>query len=460
MKLELKRLKIEERIAKEKDKIIELNDIDKKDILIEVEFKGSRKEYFLNPKSVPLSVGCHTIIEYDNGEDMGVVSSFVNKNIKGVDLSISGKIIRKCNNIDIRRLKENRKIEDQILVHARLQAKKYNLEMKFIDIEYKFDRKKLVFFFTADGRIDFRELVKNFASEYRTRIELRQIGVRDEAQRIGGIGICGFELCCSKFLKNFTPINVSMARDQNLFVKPEKFSGACGKLMCCLKYEHDFYTQTKRGLPEVGTGLMLKKGRADVSNIDVFSKIVTINYRSGNIENIPIQDFIEIINKLPKNKVFYPQTRSSYESNDLKKVTPNNSCPTPCNNEKCSHREKSDNQHSKPILNVVERIVQKRVNNKDSNYDNKINIKVKKSTENKEFIKELEKKKSNRSNDKKNYKNTQTNYHNKESEENKNEHKTSYKKKSHSDADRHTLSDKNKHHKDYRKKKEFKPRGK
>ena len=380
MELELKTLKIEERLAKEKDKIIELSDLDKRDILIEVEFKGSRKEYFSNPKSVPLSVGCYAIIDYDNGEDMGVVSSFVNKNIKSIDLPISGRIIRKCNNIDTRRLKENRKIEDQILVHARLQAKKHDLEMKFIDIEYKFDRKKLVFFFTADGRIDFRELVKSFASEYRTRIELRQIGVRDEAQRIGGIGLCGFELCCSKFLKNFVSINVSMARDQNLFVKPEKFSGACGKLMCCLKYEHDFYLQTKRGIPEVGTGLMLKKGRADVANIDVFAKIVTIHYRSGETENIQIQDFIEIVKHLPENKIFNPQTRGNHEGSDLRKDNRKQGSVS-FDSGKSGNRDKPENKKTKPILNVVERIVQNREINKDSNYDKKINLKVKKSIE-------------------------------------------------------------------------------
>ncbi|MDA3884969.1 MAG: regulatory iron-sulfur-containing complex subunit RicT [Candidatus Delongbacteria bacterium] len=294
--------------------IAELDTTERKEFLIETNFKGLRKSYFLNPKAIPLKVGEFIIVDFENGEDMGVVSGIVSKQLKRENIDIEGNIIRKSNQIDVRRLNENRTIEDKILIHARKQAKLHGLEMKFIDIEYKFDRKKLVFFFTADGRVDFRELVKTFASEYKTRIELRQIGVRDEAQKIGGIGICGRELCCSKFLTNFVSINVSMAREQNLFVKPEKFSGPCGKLICCLKYEHDFYIDEKKGLPEVGTEIKTKQGKATISFIDVFNSTVSIDYRSGESEIIPKEIFLKKLNKefkLANNN----NTQSSHSNN-------------------------------------------------------------------------------------------------------------------------------------------------
>ena len=285
----------------------ELSTEDRKELLFETNFKGIRKHYFINSKAIPLKVGEYIIVEYEGGEDMGIVSSITVKDLKRENIEIAGSIIRKGNQIDLRRLNENRKIEDGILVNARKQAKILGLEMKFIDIEYKFDRKKLVFYFTADGRIDFRELVKIFASEYKTRIELRQIGVRDEAQKIGGIGICGRELCCSQFLTNFVSINVSMARDQNLFVKPEKFSGACGKLQCCLKYEHDFYLKEKSGIPETGSEIMTEKGKAVIGLIDIFNGTVTLEFKDG--ETL-IMKKNELVKKLEKNYKVIKDTRN------------------------------------------------------------------------------------------------------------------------------------------------------
>ncbi|MDY0018221.1 MAG: regulatory iron-sulfur-containing complex subunit RicT [Candidatus Delongbacteria bacterium] len=278
----------------------ELTTEDRKEFLIETNFKGVRKHYFLNPKAIPLKVGEFIIVEYEEGEDMGIVSGITVKQLKRENIDIAGNIIRKSNQIDIRRLEENRKIEDGILVNARKQSKKLSLEMKFIDIEYKFDRKKLVFYFTADGRVDFRELVKVFASEYKTRIELRQIGVRDEAQKIGGIGICGRELCCSQFLTNFVSINVSMARDQNLFVKPEKFSGACGKLQCCLKFEHDFYLEQKSGIPDTGSVIQTDKGKATVSIIDVFNGTITLDFENGDTVVMQKEELVKKLSKIYK----------------------------------------------------------------------------------------------------------------------------------------------------------------
>jgi len=316
----------------------ELDSTERKEYIIEVDFKGCRKGYYLNSKSVSLKVGDSVIVDCDNGEDMGVVSSLINKSLRA-ELTEDGEIIRKGNHIDSRRLEENRKIEDKILIDARKQAKIHNLDMKFIDIEYKFDRKKLVFYFTADGRVDFRELVKVFAGEYRTRIELRQIGVRDEAQRIGGIGICGRELCCSKFLKNFVSINVAMARDQNLFVKPEKFSGACGKLMCCLKYEHEFYLNAKKGIPEIGTMIKTTKGIWFVNSVDVFKKTLTLTSSSNDMLVYSFEQVGELIKLLSPNSITNSnngQNGNNHNNSSDVSGEPKTACPS-CVDGKCSN---------------------------------------------------------------------------------------------------------------------------
>ena len=376
------------------DSIEDIDSSDRKEYIIETEFKGSRKAYFSNPKAIPLKVGEHIIVDFDNGEDMGVVSQIRNtKQKKNIDkIPVSGIIIRKGNPIDGRRLKENRDIEDKVLIFARKEAVKQNLEMKFLDIEYKFDRKKLVFYFTADGRIDFRALVKSFASEYKTRIELKQIGVRDEAQRIGGIGVCGRELCCSKFLTSFVSINVQMARDQNLFVKPEKFSGQCGKLMCCLKFEHDFYLEEKRGLPELGTTIRFKDKTAIVNMINVFDKSITLYYTSGETVVHTKEDFLEMIkdvnpkNIISKNGQFrepYNNKNNNNDKNFKAKDTKNgfdkketNSKSIISNSKKDSIKKESENKTRDKFKKKPNNTFKNKHHKKtDSSKDNKFNSK-------------------------------------------------------------------------------------
>jgi cell fate regulator YaaT (PSP1 superfamily) len=149
--------------------------------------------------------------------------------------------------------------------------------MKLVDVEYTFDRNKVIFYFTADGRIDFRELVKDLASIFRTRIELRQIGVRDEAKMLGGIGPCGRMLCCSTFLGDFEPVSIKMAKDQNLSLNPAKISGLCGRLMCCLKYENDYYEEVKKELPDVGEYIATPDGRGRVVGLNMLEKLVQVD---------------------------------------------------------------------------------------------------------------------------------------------------------------------------------------
>ena len=320
----LDKIKVENKIYSEIESIEDEDSADRKEYIIETEFKGSRKAFFSNPKAIPLKVGEHIIVDFDNGEDMGVVSQIRNKDFKKAkdNNTTSGIIIRKGNQIDERRLNENRDIEDKVLIFARKEALNQNLEMKFLDIEYKFDRKKLVFYFTADGRIDFRALVKSFAAEYKTRIELKQIGVRDEAQRIGGIGVCGRELCCSKFLTSFVSINVAMARDQNLFVKPEKFSGQCGKLMCCLKFEHDFYLEEKRGLPDLGSTIKFSNNKTAIVNmINVFDKSVTLYYKTGETIVHSKEDFLELIKDVDSKDISARNNSNNKNSNNVNNDT-------------------------------------------------------------------------------------------------------------------------------------------
>ncbi|MBN1967798.1 MAG: hypothetical protein JXR48_02245 [Candidatus Delongbacteria bacterium] len=302
---------------------------------------------------------------------MGKVRLIYRESMEPEGMEMEGDITRVSNQIDMRRLKENRKIEEQILIDARRHAVVHGLIMKFLDIEYKFDRKKLVFFFTADGRVDFRELVKTLASEYRTRIELRQIGARDEAKRIGGIGLCGRETCCTSFLRSFSPINVSMARDQNLLIKPEKFSGLCGKLMCCLKYEHNFYLSEREGLPEPGSILKTENGDFSITIYDVFNKSITVQSTKGEFITYSKEDFVEFVKNLPEGAIIAPSDKEidGYElddpidEQDNSQVSDDNSRSG--NNR--NHRNDADNR--RPNRNYNNHYNNKNRNN-DSNHNN------------------------------------------------------------------------------------------
>lgn len=358
--------KIKPKITKKNIKPLLDQNIDEEEKIenyIEVDFKGSRKEYFENKRKLPIKVGEYVIVNYDNGDDMGTVNAIINRKIKK-NVVLSGSILRKGNSIDIRRLNENRKFEDKILIEARVQAKKHDLDMKFIDIEYKFDRKKLVFYFTADGRVDFRELVRTFASEYRTRIELKQIGVRDEAQRTGGIGICGRELCCSKFLNNFCSINVAMAREQNLFIKPEKFSGACGKLMCCLKYEHDFYKDFKEGIPDVGSVLVKNHTKITIRNVDVFNDVISLSYSTGESVKMNKKDFLTFLKKIPEKNIYKTREEAYLDSGkeqESKKVPTNTLVQKIVDIKKKKHEQK--NKVEKSYENMDEKKYEKKMKN-------------------------------------------------------------------------------------------------
>ena len=229
--------------------------------IIGVRFRNVGKVYYFSPRELDICVGDHVIVETARGVEYG----FVVLGPKEVDdskvIQPLKEVIRIATPKDDAREESNRKKEKEAFEICQKKIRAHNLEMKLIDAEYTFDNNKMLFYFTADGRIDFRELVKDLASVFRTRIELRQIGVRDEAKMLGGLGICGRPFCCSQFLEEFQPVSIKMAKEQGLSLSPVKISGTCGRLMCCLKYEQEAYTDLLKHTPKVGAIVNTPEGR-------------------------------------------------------------------------------------------------------------------------------------------------------------------------------------------------------
>jgi cell fate regulator YaaT (PSP1 superfamily) len=213
--------------------------------VVGVRFKRAGKVYHFDPADLDLSKGDAVIVETARGQEYGEVVSGI-KEIAEENVVMPLKtVVRKATAADEQKVKNNAAKEADAFTIAQERIAAHGLEMKLVDVEYTFDGSKVIFYFTADGRVDFRELVKDLASIFRTRIELRQIGVRDEAKMLGGVGVCGRPLCCATFLGDFAPVSIKMAKEQNLSLNPSKISGLCGRLMCCLRYESEIAAQTK-----------------------------------------------------------------------------------------------------------------------------------------------------------------------------------------------------------------------
>ncbi|MBO8164854.1 MAG: stage 0 sporulation family protein [Brevibacillus sp.] len=244
--------------------------------VVGVRFKKAGKIYYFDPAGLPVEKDCHVIVETARGIEYGKVvigRKLVNETDVVLPLK---KVIRVANEDDARQVEDNKQAAKNAFKICQTKIQEHNLEMKLIDVEYTFDRNKIIFYFTADGRVDFRELVKDLASVFRTRIELRQIGVRDEAKMLGGIGPCGRLLCCSTFLGDFEPVSIKMAKDQSLSLNPAKISGLCGRLMCCLKYENDNYESAKEELPDIGTYVMTQMGSGRVVSVNLLDRLVQV----------------------------------------------------------------------------------------------------------------------------------------------------------------------------------------
>ena len=240
--------------------------------VVGVRFKSAGKVYFFDPAGHVIEEGDKVIVETARGMEFGIVSSGP-RNVKDNDIvKPLKKVVRIANEKDIARNEENMKKRSEAMRICQEKVTLHNLEMKLVDVEYTFDNNKIIFYFTADGRVDFRELVKDLASVFRMRIELRQIGVRDEAKMLGGVGCCGRGLCCHEWMNDFHPVSIKMAKTQNLSLNPVKISGICGRLMCCLKYENDVYTELKKGMPQMGDRVKIKEGVAVVTESNILEQ--------------------------------------------------------------------------------------------------------------------------------------------------------------------------------------------
>lgn len=253
-------------------------------VIIGVKFKKPGKVYFFDPGTLHVNIKTKVVVETALGEEIGEV---VAKKKLLPDTQVSTqlkKIIRIANYKDLKHYDENKKKEKEAFKICEEKIKKLKLNMHLTDVEYSFDNSKLLFYFTADERVDFRELVKELAAIFKTRIELRQIGVRDEVRRIGGNGICGRELCCCSFLNNFEAVSIKMAKEQNMSLNPSKISGNCGRLMCCLKYEQEVYEDKLNHLPKIGAIVKTEDGEGIVDSIETLKEIVKVKLKDDNGE--------------------------------------------------------------------------------------------------------------------------------------------------------------------------------
>jgi cell fate regulator YaaT (PSP1 superfamily) len=262
--------------------------------VVGVRFKKAGKIYYFDPALHPIDKDEHVIVETARGVEYGKVV-VGQKEVGEADVVLPlKKVIRVANDNDALVVEENKTAAKNAFAICVEKIRDHQLKMKLVDVEFTFDRNKIIFYFTAEGRVDFRELVKDLASVFRTRIELRQIGVRDEAKMLGGIGPCGRILCCSSWLGDFEPVSIKMAKDQNLSLNPTKISGLCGRLMCCLKYEHDNYESVREEMPGVGKVVVTSFGDGKVTGINAGSRTVYVKLfdLEGKPKELPFDEVV------------------------------------------------------------------------------------------------------------------------------------------------------------------------
>ena len=268
--------------------------------VIEVTFKGGRKGFYRN-EGLDIQTGDFIIVEADRGVDFGtvhMVGEMVRLRIKSMKLDDDRalpKVVRIASLKDIERWESNKEKESEAFLLGRRAIDRMNLPMKLVDTEWQFDRKKITFYFTADHRVDFRQLVRELARMFRTRVELRQIGARDEAARLGGIGSCGRELCCSTWLREFKPVSTQAAKVQNLPLNPLRLSGQCGRLKCCLNYELEQYMAALEDFPPLETPVTTTRGKGIIRKIDIFQERVWVHHRNNTWEDLPLEDVQKLL---------------------------------------------------------------------------------------------------------------------------------------------------------------------
>ncbi len=252
-----------------------------------VRFRTAGKIYFFDPGKFQIKKGDHVIVETARGVEFGTAVSDMKDVEDDKVIQPLKPVLRIANQRDVEQEAANKQKEKEAYQICLEKIRKHELEMKLIDVEYTFDNNKVLFYFTADGRIDFRELVKDLAAVFKTRIELRQIGVRDETKAMGGIGICGRPLCCHTYLSDFIPVSIKMAKEQNLSLNPTKISGVCGRLMCCLKHEEETYEELNRKLPSIGDFVTTDDGlKGEVQSVNVLRQLVKVVVDNGDEKEI------------------------------------------------------------------------------------------------------------------------------------------------------------------------------
>ena len=255
-------------------------------IVIGVRFKNAGKVYYFDPAQLEVELGQSVIVETANGPELGEVV-MLPKEVSEESITAPLKqAVRTATAQDLEKVQENRDFEQKALNICEQKIAQLGRDMKLVGCDYAFDRTKIIFYFTSGGRVDFRELVKILAQAFRIRIELRQIGVRDEAKMLGGLGSCGNEVCCRRFLGDFQPVTIRMAREQGLSLNPTKISGLCGRLMCCLKYEQDTYESVRKKMPKVGKTVITPDGEGVVVDINVMTETVRVN--TGEVREYPM----------------------------------------------------------------------------------------------------------------------------------------------------------------------------
>ena len=293
--------------------------------VIGVRFKKAGKIYYFSPADLNIEKGNYVIVETARGIEFGECVVGI-KEIKEEEIvSTLKSVIRIADEKDINKHKENKDKEKKALDICLKKIQEHKLDMKLIDVEYTFDNNKVIFYFTADGRVDFRELVKDLATIFKTRIELRQIGVRDEAKMIGGLGPCGRPMCCSTFLGDFASVSIKMAKEQNLSLNPTKISGICGRLMCCLNYEQNTYEDIRKRLPKVGAIVNTEEGTGPVVGNSIVKELVKVKLKKGDeevVEEFKITD-IELVSGEYEDSIEETNIKLIAESEEDKKLIKN-----------------------------------------------------------------------------------------------------------------------------------------
>ena len=259
--------------------------------IVLVRLRDSGQAYPYNKGELQVKDGDYVIVEHDRGQDYGQIVSCCSQGCLSKETKEPvKKIIRLAREADVKQIEDNRAKAKEAFNSCNKKIEEHKLEMKLVQAEYSFDRSKILFYFTATGRVDFRDLVKDLAKIFKARIELRQIGVRDEARLFGGFGPCGRELCCAKFLKDFEPVTIKMAKEEGLPLNPPKISGICGRLMCCLSFEYENYKILSKGLPREGEHVHTPKGKGKVISVNVFKRTASILADDGTVVEISYKE--------------------------------------------------------------------------------------------------------------------------------------------------------------------------